>query len=286
MKRKILKDFELTEISGVDRPAQPTAKMSIMKRADFDKNELSELIKQALNDMREGAIQDDGEDKMSDIEKLTAQVAELQKSLDEAQALAKMSDDEKMHMAKMGDKDKAAFMAMSPEERKKKMMMSKRDDETIEVAGQTISKSVVGDQMFAIMKAQDAQLKANQEAIAKAQEAAEMATLTKRASEEFSHVPGTAEEVAALLKFAKGMPEGVQTTLGNLMKSYEQTIAKAFESQGHAHVASPVMKSATEQVETLAKAYAEKNSVDYSTAYSKVIEQNPALYDQMIGEGN
>ena len=38
-KRKILKDFDLDEISGVDRPAQPTATMSIIKRRADEAND-------------------------------------------------------------------------------------------------------------------------------------------------------------------------------------------------------------------------------------------------------
>ena len=285
MKRKILKDFVLTEISGVDRPAQPTARMSIMKRAeDFDKNELSELIKRALNEMRDGANHDDGEDEMSDIEKLTAQVAELTKNLESAEALSKMCDDEKMHMAKMGDKDKAAFMAMSAEDRKKKMATNKRDDEVIEVAGQTIAKSVVGAEMFAVMKFQQVQLKANEEAIAKAQLDAEMATLRKRADDDFAHVPGTTDERAALLKAAKAMPEAVQKTLEQVMTSYEKTIAKAFETQGHSHADSPISKSATEQVETLAKQHKEKNGGTIEAARAAVMTDE--LYNQIMGEAH
>jgi hypothetical protein len=355
MKRKILKDFVLTEISGVDRPAQPTARMSIMKR-DFSLDEadkqLVEKIEKSgysfsgymkaeefneeswrltdalVSSMRDAVLSGDEsmmrqnieeylmavkavsssdvasigkalekaindkdpvtsgteKDKMAELDDLNKQVSDLTNKLKESDLIAKMCDDEKMHMAKMGDKDKAAFMAMSAEDRKKKMATNKRDDEVIEVAGQTIAKSVVGAEMFAVMKFQQVQLKANEEAIAKAQLDAEMATLRKRADDDFAHVPGTTDERAALLKAAKAMPEAVQKTLEQVMTSYEKTIAKAFETQGHSHADSPISKSANEQVETLAKAYKEKNGGTIEAARAAVMTDE--LYNQIMGEAH
>lgn len=45
MPKRILKDFDLEEISGVDRPAQPTAKMTIIKRRTDEADPTLDLIK-------------------------------------------------------------------------------------------------------------------------------------------------------------------------------------------------------------------------------------------------
>lgn len=364
MKRQILKDFELTEISGVDRPAQPTAKATIIKRHEIEKEHKTEggetfpasdyayvpdknkpstwklrltstpggdpdprIVGAAVAALGAGyrgnkveipaadkpAVigrvraawhkanpdKDPAElpdvlrkntsgmedDTMSELDDLKTQVADLTKKLEESEAIAKMSDDEKMYMAKMSPEDKAKFMSMSAEERKKKMGMMKRDDESIEVAGQTVSKSVVGDAMFEILKAQDAQLKANQDAIAKAQDAALTATLTKRADDEFGHLVGKSEDIAELLKAAGSMSETAKTTLEAIMKSAEEMASKAFTKRGISN-GGDVEKSATEKVDTLAKAYATEKSVDYATAYTHVLNANPDLYTEMQKEGN
>lgn len=294
MKKQILKDFELTEISGVDRPAQPTAKATIIKR-EIPSEDISDIGREGINadsdkdpadlpdvllDKTSGMEDDD----MSELDDLKTQVADLTKKLEESEAIAKMSDDEKMYMAKMSPEDKAKFMSMSAEERKKKMGMMKRDDESIEVAGQTVNKSVVGDAMFEILKAQDAQLKANQEAIAKAQEDALMATLSKRADAEFAHIPGKSEEIAGVLKYAATMPENVKATFESIMKSAEEMASKAFEKRG-IKTGDDVEKSATDKVDTLAKAYAAEKNVDYASAYAHVLNANPDLYNEMQKEG-
>lgn len=302
-KRKILKDFVLTEISGVDRPAQPTAKMSIMKRAIDEANkeivksdkDLKDSIPPANPDVEktssgEAGIKAEPESKGEpDMLKTTdegvamSEVEDLKKQLEEAQTLAKMSDAEKMYMDGMDEKMKKEFMGLTPEERKKKMEMTKRDDETLDVDGVTISKSAVGADMFAVMKSQQAALESQKADIAKAQERAEMAELTKRASDEFSHLSGEASEVAMLLKHVEAMPEDVKKTALAVMKSAEEMNAKAFKSQGTT-LAKSVDQTAEEEIDTLTKAYVEKNSVDYATAYTAVITANPELYKRINGQ--
>jgi len=350
MKKKILKDFELTEISGVDRPAQPTAKMTIMKRADdpaaefitkyyYDNpevkdfkailennkkqkkiwearedlypllnalsdsvsaiaanldysnqerqskiqlsvNDFMEAVRDVLPDIEEelqkmfegfyqagsSGINPDGE-KMS--EDVTKKLAEIEKSLAD-----KTTELEKAY------KDMAEMKAM--DEKKKKEAEMKKNDETIEVSGQTISKSAVGDATFAVFKSQAESIAKAEERIAKAEEAAELALLEKRAATEFAHVPGTAADHAKVLKAIKAMPEDVAKQVEAIMKVAEETNAKAFETVGVSKVSAEV-RSAEEKLEKVAEEIRKSApTMTKEQAIVKAYEMNPELVKELV----
>ncbi len=362
-KRKILKDFELTEISGVDRPAQPTATMSIIKRREDDPADvtteivkayclkshenartfaevlladrvndavwpmthaLSSAIRSIIEDSEltekgaaiSQAVMDFGakmrsvvDDAESPLTKFAMNLiageigdntgegdtmpksteTELQKKFDDATAalaamtiISKLNDDEKAFMEGMDDKARKAFTALTSDERKGKMDLAKRDDETLVVDGNTISKSVVGDSMFAVIKSQQAQITTQADKVEKAQQAAVTATMTKRADAELGHLPGTSEEKAEVLKLLAGASEEVRTTAEAIFKSADEMAGKAFGKQGHTTGQSAISGTAVEKLDTLAKAHATENKVDYATAYSAVIEKNEDLYLQTL----
>lgn len=348
MKKLILKDFELTEISGVDRPAQPTATVSIMKKAttfqnaindqtmnrviwesmdplhdviysvtgndnldtatktqlitssvnqfaDKIKNDLgvsSESITKFITDLAKGNFNIEDENMPTEAEKHAAELAAINKKLDDAVALAeanailaKLNDDEKAFMSGMDDDAKKAFTSMTEDERKNKMEMTKAADETITVNGSTVSKSAVGADVFMVLKAQQAQIAVQQEAVAKAEAQAQMATLTKRATDEFGHVVGKAEEIADVLKALDDATPEVKATAEAIFKSAEEMAVKAFGKQGH-RVSDGEGKSAAEELDTLAKAHATATSTDYNTAYAAIIEKHTDLYERVLNEGN
>lgn len=219
----------------------------------------------------------------------TPEEIELQKQLDTATAelagallIAKLNDDEKAFMEGMDDKARKAFTALTTDERKGKMDLTKRADETLEVDGTTISKNVVGADMFAVIKSQQGQIAESKDAVAKAQDDAVTATMTKRASDEFSHLPGTPGELAAVLKHLEGAPEAVRTTVEAVFKSAEGIAAATYLTQGHGQGQTVISGTATEQLDTLAKAHAKDKSIDYASAYSEVIEKNADLYAQTL----
>ena len=365
-KRKILKDFVLDEISGVDRPAQVTATMSIIKRREAapaaeenpalaivkafcTKNEdnaqtFSEVLmadrvheaiwpmNSALSTTIRSIIADSALDStakkaamVTAIDEFSASMQsvvtkgsdpltkfamnlvagniahtptddedttmskELEKKIDDltlklaaAELIAKLSDGEKAFMVDMDDKAKKAFNALSADERKEQMDLRKRNDETIVIDGATISKAAVGDTMFTVLKAQQAQIDASVAGIAKANREAEMAILAKRAGDEFSHLPGTAAEVAEVLKAVQGMPEAIRGTAESILKSAEEMAGKGFTKQGHQHAGSAIGATATEKLDTLAKAHAKEHNLGYEAAYTAVIEQNDDLYSQTV----
>lgn len=362
-KHRILKDFELTEISGVDRPAQPTATMSIIKRREGSPADVTtEVVKAYCNKSHENArtfaetlladrvndslwpmtnalsstirsILEDGElsekatavgqaiddfgakmrsvvdDAESPLTKFAMNLiagkigdttgegdtmpksteTELQKKLDDATTalaamtlISKLNDDEKTFMEGMDDKARKAFTALTSEERKGKMDLAKRDDETLVVDGNMISKSVVGDSMFAVIKSQQTQLTLQADKVEKAQQAAVTATMTKRADAELGHLVGTAEEKAEVLKLLAGAPEEVRKTAEAIFKSADEMAGKAFGKQGHTTGQSEVSGTAVEKLDTLAKAHAAEHKVSYVAAYSEVVEKHEDLYLQTL----
>lgn len=227
-----------------------------------------------------------GDPNMPTVEELQKSVEALTKSLAMATALAKMSDAEKEYMNGMDEEAKKEFMALSPEDRKQKMAVSKAADATIEVNGTVIKRSVVGTDMFAVLKAQQDQLAEIQKAATKAKEEAEHATLAKRATEEFAHLPGGTEAATTLLKAASGMTDEAKAALDALMKSAEEMAKGNFKPVGKSAGGSGEGKSATEQLDDLAKAYASEHNVSFAKAYSEVISSNPNLYQETLTGSN
>jgi len=215
--------------------------------------------------------------KVSEETKVT--VEDLQKRLDEtttnlkkAEALAKMSDDEKAYMAKMSDDDKAAFALMSAEDRKKKMDAAKKSDETIEVDGETISKSAVGAETFALYKRFAAVEKTAKENA----ERAELAVFEKRAAVELKHLAGDDSLKARVLKSLSEIADtDARSMIEGVLKSKDQANEKLFETIGKSGG-----NGEENRLDTAAKAIAKSQSITYEQAVVKALEANPELYNE------
>jgi hypothetical protein len=314
MKKRILKDIVLNEISGVTKPAQAPALATIMKSAEFgiiekwfdpevnyatatlqslmsaeDRREDFAEIKnkiysalEALGDGIAGVSSDDSltpEDKnikiaslVSDFvscvnDKLTEdEIETVTKSLEENMAeiddLKKALADTKAELEK-ACADNAAMKAEM--DKKKKMEEMKKNDETVEVGGTTVSKSAVGDEQFSILKSLAAEVK-------KARDEADMAKFEKRAAEEFSHLPGTTADIAKALKAIGAMDAEVAKSVEAIMKAAEASNAKAFETNG-VKKSEEVAKSYDQAVADIMK----RDSVSKSVAIEKLGLENPDL---------
>lgn len=115
-KRSLLTKLIIDEISGVDRGANPGAKVAFWKRENNNQGDTNmnvEELAKKFEDL-EGVVKGQSET----IEKLQAEK-------DEFQALAKMSDAEKEYMGTLSDEEKAKFMGMKGDERKAYMDKAK-----------------------------------------------------------------------------------------------------------------------------------------------------------------
>lgn len=97
-------------------------------------------------------------------------------------------------------------------------------DEILKVGDRSIRKSVVGEDQFAIFKAQ-------QEELTKARDERELAKLEKRAGDEFSALPGTDSEIALVLKHMASAPEAVRKSADAIFTAAQKNKG-AFESIG------------------------------------------------------
>lgn len=125
------------------------------------------------------------------VEELTSKLEKVEAEKATAETIAKMSDAEKAYMDGLKTKkEKDSFMAMDAEKRKMAMKKAADADEVIEVDGQEVKKSVIGDEAFALIK-KNAERMDKMEQDAEIQKA-EMrkAHFVSLAKSEFENLPG------------------------------------------------------------------------------------------------
>jgi len=380
MKRNIIRELTLKEISAVDRPAQVGAKMTIMKRHDGHAEKLTKYYYDAYSDSKAsaksfdeiltenenrkklyearealypvfdalqaslGSIASDTSlsaanrmskietsvnaflsavrEKMPDVEEeltkalvdfaagssgsppanlegnemadnktveeLSKSLETLQKSLDDTKAelaksesVAKMSDAAKTYMKSLDDAGKAKFMSLSPADQEAKASAVKKNDETLELHGQTIQKSAVGDGMFAILKAQSVEIAKMQEDVAKARGEAEIQVLAKRADDELAALPGDRLAKARILKASDTLTAEDKTVFDQMLKAANSSLAKAFTSVGKNGTKEVAEGSAEDQLQKKAEEIAKRDSVSVAKAYETAIAENPDLYESI-----
>jgi len=257
-KKLILKDFELVEISGVDRPAQESALMSIIKRKEEHDMSAEEL------------------------KVLKSKVAELSAALEVAKSMASLHDAEKMYVSSMSESDRDSFIKMSPADRNAHMEMSKRAQEVIEINGTLINKGAVGEATFEVLKSQQERIVKQEAETKKARDLAIQATFVRKAADNYSHVSGTSEEIGTLLRETADISKSSRQTLESILEALEKSNKAAFENKGSAS-GSDEGTDAISKLDAMAKAHSEKHNVDYATAYSIVIEKNADLYGETLG---
>lgn len=187
---------------------------------------------------------------MTDVKKtaeLEAQVAELTKKLDAANAsIEKMKADE---IAK--------------------------NDETIEVGGAAIKKSAIGAEAFALLKKQA-------EDVAKAKEAAEMASFEKVAKDEYGNLPGEDLAKAKVLRAVAKMDDETKSELEKMLKAANAAMKKHFDPAGKD--GGGEFAKAEDELEAMAKTYAAENKVSIVKARVDVLDtpRGRELYNQTI----
>jgi hypothetical protein len=275
-KRRIMREFNIEELSAVDRPAQEHAKMTIMKRddetsQDIDKGDtemtadekkqvadlqksVADLTKQleaatkASDDSKTAvelqeqltAATTKAEEAAAELEKTKAEAAEAAAEAATLKALSEMDAPQREYFDTLDKGGKDKFMEMTEDERKKSVKKSLDGDETVEVAGRVVRKSVVGEDQFAIFKAQQEQIDKQAEDFAKQEktlaeerERRANAEFAKRADDELTHLPGTTEEKIPVFKALSEMDEDARKALETMLKAGDKAISAAFRKIGH-----------------------------------------------------
>lgn len=288
--KRVVKELTLGEISFVDRPAQEGALAVIMKA---QQEQIENAIRDTVAEVeasagagetvskKEQLMPDSNAEVAKQLADLQTQVDTLTAERDQAVAKAAMSDAEKSYMSGLDAEAQKAFMAMKPEDRARKMKKSADEDETVDLNGQTIAKSKVGSEMFAVLKAQSEEMAEIRKQAAKDREDAEIARLTKRASDEFAHLPGKADEVAKALREIEAIKdEDVRKSILDVFATAEKTIAAGFAERGHSDGTTAKSKSDfNAKVQEVAKSL----NIPQHEAMSKVRAENPDLYEAAFG---
>lgn len=263
---KVLKELQLTEISLVDRPANEEARITVFKRKDAKPG--SKGADPAYRE--EGADVEDEEDnmpdetkKVADLEKqvavLTEQKSDLEKALSAQEAKTAAAE------AKVAEITKARDVAAS--------------DEVLKVGDVEVRKSAVGDATFSVIKAQQAQIQ-------KERDERELLELTKRAEADYGSLPGEPIAKAKALMAMTRLPEAERTALEAMLKSGNVALSKSYAPLPGGRAAPAISGNADEKLNALAKAKAEKESVNFYKAYQDVLETDEGreLYKQSLAE--
>lgn len=183
------------------------------------------------------------------VEKLAERLEVLEGELAVAKSFGSLSDAEKSHYASLSDVAKAEFLALESDARVREVAKAKLQDEIIQFEGQSIAKSAVGDQAFAVFKSL-AKKAEDAEAVAKAEaELRELTELQAVAKDKFGALPGELSMKAKVLKAVKLLPEDVSKALESILVAGEAAMKAALIEKGSNHEV--VEKSGT------AKAYEE-----------------------------
>lgn len=215
-----------------------------------------------------------------------AMSAELQKQLDEAKAQnavltaeAGMNDAQKAYYSTLDETAKASFRTFDPSTRDVMVSTAKAGDESLDVNGATIMKSAVGDATFQILKSQQAE-------IAVQKEASTVAKFTEMAkSADFVTLPGELTVKAAALRAIDAMPDVAKAAVTAMLKAGNEAMKSRHAPAGH-HVSLDEGMTAQDKLDSMAKAYAEKNQTTFEQASVKVMEtrEGAELY-KLISEG-
>ena len=211
------------------------------------------------------------------VETLTSERDVLKAELAKAEVLAKMSDKAKAYMAKLDDKGKEAFLSLSTEDQEKKVASVTKNDETVELDGQTIRKSEVGDGAFTVLKAQAERVAKMEERLAKAEDDAHMERLAKRADDDMGNLPGDRVFKARVLKAADTLSDEDKAAFTALVKAANDALAGAFEEKG-VKKGKEVAANPAAAFEEAAKEVAKRDNVTLTKAYEIVGREQPELY--------
>jgi hypothetical protein len=276
--KRIMRSLTIKEIAGVDRPAQEPALAVLMKREESsesagDPGGGQETVKeQDMTDSEKAAAE-----KTSAAEK---RVQALEAELAKANALCALTDSEKAHYGKLDESGKVAFLKLSVDQRKSEVGKANDSDPVVykDADGNEYRKS--DDQrVIDAAKRADAAFAAAR----LANDRAERAQLEKRADEVLKHLPGDQNAKCALLKAVDGIAdEALRTKCNEMLKANGEKLAEAFQARGSE--GSPVEKNADNQIEEMAKKYAETNKVDIVKARVAVLHtpEGRALYAKTI----
>lgn len=272
-KKHKLSKLQLSEVSLVRAGMNPGADILLFKardpagspgNVDHKENEMTDKEKAELT----AQLKKEAEDKVS-------------KELARAKSMATMSDAEKTYLTSLAKDKQDAFLECEAGKRAEfvKANPVKVDDgESIIVSGVTVKKGEVGDAMFAVLKAQNAQIETLSALAKSSSEGLEMAQLEKEAINLWPHTAGTPAEKAVILKSIKGMPKSQQDLMLATMKGSDEAMKSRLSIIGKEEDPSAVDPTPASEIAALVAKEMKESKCDEATATVTVLKANPVLY--------
>ena len=249
--------------------------------------DLSKKLAKAQEDNGSVQVAQELEEATKALNEASDALEKLTKERDEAIAIAKLSSEERDYCADMSAEDKSSFMAKAPEDRKKDMEKKAEGDESVTIEGSTIKKSVVGEGVFTVLKAQAEKQADLAKKLQAEQDIRKKAEFEKRADDKYAHVPGTTEERGKVLKAIDDMPEDIRKLFEKVLEQSEKLAKAGFDKIGSADPGKPMNPSVEKaKVDFNAKVndIAKRDSCDKQTAMSKARKEFPELFKAYQGD--
>jgi hypothetical protein len=249
----VLKELELDEVSLVDVPANPHAKVPLFKR-DKGMEENQEIDKGVCitievetpeEEMQEMQMQAKNPDVDFDKSDKTEQPDELVKF---------KAENERLRKALI---ENGFVIKQDSIEPKAKAEEVEKKEELIDFGGEMVAKSAI-----------PAPVLKKLEEIEKAQE---LADLRKRAEDSLPNFKGTVDQKAQLIKAVDGISDTeMAAAIMEALKAADNMFASAFEELGKSDAETESMAPA-EKLNILAKNYQTENKVTFEKAYAEVV---------------
>ena len=277
-------EFEIDEISSVDRPAQTPAEALIIKNTstskESDDDDEKDPAKSPGKNFDGKAGDSKNKMKKTAEEKTAERMDELEKRALKAEQLATLTDIQKAHYGGLSADSQATYLGDTPEARQAAVEKAAGEDPVVytTLAGEDIRKSD-GTLLIGLAKRADD----SEKALAVEKAAREHDTFSKRAESELSNLPGDKSVQVALLKAIDGIPN-VEDQKGALeiMKAANEGVSKAFESAGTKDGGSNTGSEAADKIVKLANERSAANGEPYAKAFLAVLNSSEGreLYKQ------
>jgi len=291
-RRRVMKEFSIAEISGVDDPAQAPALMTLMKARDMGGKP---PVSPAPGQKKEDDVSKTNEELQAELTKSADALKAAEAKTARLEAIVKMSDAEKAHFNGLSKKAQEDFL-------------TKSDDERKQIVDGELAKAAEANPVVYKSKATGAEFRKNDDArlidmakrddqreeeFAKMREEAVTASFEKRASTELAKFKGDLSTKGALLKAVAGIKDDAKrSAVEEMLKAAHGAVGLVLKEVGHTGGNNDadaddedLAKSANAKLDELAKKYATDHKVSMEKAYDEVLKsaEGAALYAKAAG---
>jgi hypothetical protein len=157
-------------------------------------------------------------------EAVIKKVDDLTLELEKSRVLSGMNDKQKEFLSKLADADKEVFLKKTPKEMDSEIEKFSKSEEILNLDGETIRKSVVGESVFSVLKSQHAKMEAIEKQNAEVLENQEVVKFQKKATERFKCLPGDVQKQGAVLQAIEKMDDDVKATINEMLNAGENVM--------------------------------------------------------------